>query len=133
MITLTPTNFDRFRHLLTAPNIRTLKMKPASGMLQPCKCSRRHGVTLIGTMILGEQASVPTKDLHICNKCHEVFKDNGQKPVYGTLDTYLAEVVKKHGTVHLFLNDKAKGSGFLITAMQAIHEAVNATTMQEIS
>lgn len=132
MITLNSENFEKFRPLLTVPDIHTLNEKPMGNTPPPCTCSQAHGVTLIGTMMLGEGETGPTKDIHICNVCHGVYKDDGQTPVYGRLDTFLEGVVRKHGTVHLFLNDNAKRNGFLITAMQAIHEAVNRTQLQGV-
>ncbi len=131
MITLTTKNFETFRPLLTAPNIHTLNEKPLSDTPPPCSCSQAHGVTLIGTMMLGEEETGPTKDIHICNVCHGVYKDDGQTPVYGRLDAFLEGVVRKHGTVHLFLNEKAKRAGFLITAMEAIHMALNGSQLLE--
>jgi hypothetical protein len=131
MITLKVDNFEHFRPLLDSPNIHTPSEQPAEPVVSPCSCSREYGTMLIGMILLGGQEDAPKQEIHICNVCHTALVDNGQTPIPGKVSEYLEEVVRQHGTVHVFFNTNARQQGLLTTALETIHEVYNGTQGQE--
>ncbi len=111
MLTITAENIHEFVHSVRP--LRANQEKPSLSTHDKeicntvgCCCARTKKVFLGALFIEGRQV-----DIFACPCCRQLFKQDAETPVQGTVENFFHNLIAKHGSFQITLNSAAAKLG----------------------